>query len=342
MASEAENPLSAELELDMKLEGIFMPQARKQRDAYGEQAASGAVPASLRFVHYTSADAALKIIRSKRVWMRNTKCMSDYREVQHGFDMIAKFFADEPKKAQFIGALDMCAPGAAAEAIRRFNYWWTDIRLNTYIASISEHDTREDSHGRLSMWRAFGGDPTRVAIVLNIPWFAGGGDALHLIFSPVSYLTEDQTHAVIYEVIDNISKNCDFLRSLERERVIDTVFTMLLAGVTCLKHEGFREEQEWRAIYSPNRWPSDLMERCTQVIGGIPQVIYKMPLDVKVSQALADLEFSRIFDRLIIGPSSQQYSWPMVDAFGTALTEAGVQFEPEKKRIFISGIPIRS
>ena len=227
------------LELGVKLEGIFMPQARKQRDGYRQQVTSGAIPDSLRFVHYTSADAALKIIRSKRVWMRNTMCMSDYREVQHGFDMIAKFFADEPKKNQFIKALDVCAPGAAAEAISRFNNWWSDIRRNTYIASISEHDTREDFHGRLSMWRAFGGETPRVAIVLNIPWLSSGGDALHLLFSPVAYLTQDQTHAVICEVIDNIGKNHDFLHSIDHERIIETVFTMLLAAVTCLKHEGF-------------------------------------------------------------------------------------------------------
>jgi hypothetical protein len=153
-------------------------------------------------------------------------------------------------------------------------------------------------------------------------------------------LTQDQTHAVIYEVIDNIGKNHDFLRSIDREVIVGIVFNMLLASVTCLKHEGFREEREWRAIYSPNRWGSDLMERSIEVVGGVPQVIYKIPLDVKTSPALADLEFSRIFDRLIIGPS--QYSLPMCEAFTAALAEAGVTPETNKQHIFVSGIPIRS
>ena len=82
------------------------------------------------------------------------------------------------------------------------------------------------------------------------------------------------------------------------------------------------------------------MESSIEVVGGVPQVIYKIPLDVKVSPALADLEFSRIFDRLIIGPS--QYPWPMIEAFKTALAEAGVEPETDKQRIFVSGIPIRS
>jgi hypothetical protein len=160
------------------------------------------------------------------------------------------------------------------------------------------------------------------------------------MFSPVAYLTEDEAHAVIYEVISNIGANCDFLRSVERQILVGIIFNMLLAGVTCLKHEGFREEREWRAIYCPQYSPSTLIESSTEVIGGVPQPIYKLPLDARVSPALANLDFSRLFDRLIIGPSP--YPWPMYEAFRAALTEAGVPSEVEKQRVFISGIPIRA
>jgi hypothetical protein len=341
MANEDISALTVEqMALFTKLEGIFMPQATKQRDDSYGQAASSAFGNSVRFVHYTSAEAALKIINSKRMWMRNTMCMSDYSEVQHGFGILQKFFSDKAKTDQFIAALDVCVPGAAAEAIDFFNRWWSDIQSHTYITSISEHDKQEDFHGRLSMWRAFGGNAARVAFVFNIPWSSGGGQALNLMFSPVAYLTENETHAVIYKVIENIAENHDFLRSVDRQTIVGSVFNMLIAGVTCLKHEGFREEREWRAIYSPHRSPSELMESSTEVIAGIPQLVYKIPLDVKASPALADLELSRIFDRLIIGPS--EFSRPMYEAFQEALKNAGVPPETEKQRIFISGIPIRS
>jgi Protein of unknown function (DUF2971) len=101
------------------------------------------------------------------------------------------------------------------------------------------------------MWRAFGGNIARVALVVKIPWLSKGAEALNLFFSPVSYLTEEEAHAVIEEVIKNIETNREFLRSIDRQEIVGTVFTMLLAGVTCLKHEGFREEREWRAIYCP-------------------------------------------------------------------------------------------
>jgi hypothetical protein len=158
------------------------------------------------------------------------------------------------------------------------------------------------------------------------------------MFSPVAYLREEEAHAEIATVIKNIRASHDFLLSVDRPIVVGTVFNMLVAGVTCLKHEGFHEEREWRVIYAPSRSPSPLMESCIEVVGGIPQVIYKLPLDVKVSDALAELDLARVFDRLIIGPS--QFSWTMYEAFTKAVTAIGV--EQGEGRVFISGIPIRS
>lgn len=328
--------------LAIKLEGTFMPHARKQRDDfYRDPQAPAGVAESARFVHYTTAEAALSIIDSKRMWMRNTLCMSDYREVQHGFEILQRFFSNEAKVTAFKAALDDCAPGAAAEALDLFNQWWNDIRLHTYITSISEHDPKEDTHGRLSMWRAFGsGNGTRVALVFNIPWLSGASIALNLEFSPVAYLTEEETHEQIHAVMQNISASHEFLRSVNRQFVVNSVFRMLLTGVTCLKHEGFREEREWRAIYSPHRNASDLMKPAAKVIGGIPQIVYELPLDRRAAPQLEGLEFARIFDRLIIGPT--QFALPMYEAFRDALDNAGVPPEAEQQRIFVSGIPIRS
>jgi hypothetical protein len=324
-----------QLELALRLESIFMPYAQKQRlELYGDKSSQ----AQARFVHYTSAEAALSIIKSKRIWMRNTNCMSDYREVQHGFDILSKFFADNAKRGSFMAALDDCAPGVAKQAIDAFNQSWNNIRFNTYITAISEHDNEEDSYGRLSMWRAFGGNTARVGIVFNVPSFSQGSLALNLLFSPVAYLTEPSAHNVLNEVIENVHNNRDYLRTVDHLVIARTVFLMILADVLCLKHRGFHEEREWRAIYAPKRWPSPLMESSTELIGGIPQIVHKIPLDARVSQSLEDLELSRIFDRLIIGPSP--YPWPMYEAFVGELKKAGV--EDAEKRVVASDIPIRA
>jgi hypothetical protein len=55
------------------------------------------------------------------------------------------------------------------------------------------------------------------------------------------------------------------------------------------------------------------MEFSTEVVAEIPQVVFKLPLDAKVSGHLADIDFSVMFDRLIVGPTP--FVWPMFDAF---------------------------
>jgi len=319
-----------------------MPQAKSQRDeAYQKRKRSGnaTVDDRLRFVHYTTAEAALCIIRSKHIWMRNTNCMADYSEVHHGYELVNKvFFSDKSRTDAFVGALDACIPGAATEAMELFNKWRQDIGLSTYVTSLSEHDDTEDFHGRLSMWRAFGDNTARVALVVRPPNIPEGSLALNLMFSPVAYLSEDEVSRLLCEVIDNINSNCEFLRTVERHTVVWTVFYMFVAAVTCLKHEGFREEREWRAIYTPKLRPSPLMESCTKVIAGVPQLIYKIPMDITVSPALADLDFAAIFDRLIVGPS--EYPWVMYEAFTDALATAGVP--DAKERVWTSKIPLRT
>jgi hypothetical protein len=319
----------------IRLSNIFMPYATRQRQELFEKEPG---QTHARLIHYTTAEAALQIIKSKRFWMRNTNCMPDYSEVQHGFDIFNRFFSNEPKHKSFVDALDNCAQGVALEAIEMFRRSWNDSRFNTYISSVSEHLKEEDFHGRLSMWRAFGGGTARVGIVFNIPLVSQAPVALNFIFSPVAYLTEESAHKVLEEVIGNIHNNCGYLRTLERPILVSTVFTMLLAGVVCLKHEGFAEEREWRAIYAPNRLPSKFMESSTEIIHGIPQVVYKIPLDAQVSGYVADLDFARLFDRLIVGPTL--YPWPMGEAFVNALVTAGVG--DADKRLFASTIPIRS
>lgn len=327
-----------EIHRQVSLAKIFLPFAFEQRRKHYANLDGEENPMA-RFVHYTTAEAALKIIETKRLWMRNTTCMADYREVQHGFDILLGFFCQKDKKAAFVESLEPYYPGVAVEAIGRFDQWWRDIQLNTFITSVSEHDKREDLHGRLSMWRAFGrNNAARVAIVLKVPWSSNVGPELKISLSPVAYSTSDEVHNQLDTVINNIKTNSEFLRSVGRDEVFGAIFHMLRTSVLCLKHEGFHEEREWRAIYSPKMSASPLIESSVEAIDGIPQTIYKVPLDKKLSPSLNDLDLPRLFDRLIIGPSP--YPWVMYDAFTTALQEAGIANAGE--RVFTSNIPIRA
>jgi hypothetical protein len=318
-----------------KLESIFLPHVWRGRGKFNTPVKQEFA----RFVHYTSAEAAVKIIEQKQVWMRSTACMTDYMEVQTGFNMMLSFFSNPTNKANFFKTIDKVAEGAAQEAIQKFdNLWQTGIiRFQTYIFCVSEHDSREDHHGRLSMWRAAGNRP-RVAIVFKVPRESGAVAVLRINFAPVAYLSTDQSNKLIPEVIENLSKNEDFLKTLTREEIVNWIFHMLLLGATCLKHEGFHEEREWRAISCPMLFPSPLIRQSTETVNGVPQCVCKIPLNKDADTKLDDIDLSKIFDRLIIGPS--QFPISMRDAFCIALSNAGVTEAGQK--IFMSQIPIRT
>ena len=85
-------PLSDDqLKLGIRISRIFTPFATEQIDRLYPTPEHRA-----KYVHYTSADAAISIIKSKRLWMRNATCMADYREVAHGYDFLFNTFTCVP------------------------------------------------------------------------------------------------------------------------------------------------------------------------------------------------------------------------------------------------------
>ncbi len=67
------------------------------------------------------------------MWMRNTTCMTDYREVQHGFEMLQRFFRDPARKKQLYDALNAVSGNTAEEAVGLFDQWWANTSGSTRI-----------------------------------------------------------------------------------------------------------------------------------------------------------------------------------------------------------------
>ena len=189
---------------------IFFPLALGRRQNFLETGG--------RFVHYTSADAAISMIKSREVWMRNAQCMNDFTEVEHGFEYLCKFFSNDEFKRAFYDALDGCGEGIAQNTLDLFDVWWNSIRTKTYITCISEHDAKEDNDGRLSMWRAYGQGSVGVAVVMNGAVFGSSTDVLRAYTSPVSYLTQEDFHEEIHKVVENIKQKRNYSPMLSTAR----------------------------------------------------------------------------------------------------------------------------
>jgi hypothetical protein len=318
----------AQLETTQRLLPILFPYLTARRDKM--------IRDSGRFVHYTSAENALKIINTNCIWMRNATCMMDYREVQHGFAALQRYF--NLHRSIFSLALNDCSPHIAEGAFGLFDEWWQNIQLQTYITSISEHDNREDLHGRLSMWRAFGGTTARVALVIKVPLEVGANEELGAVLSPVAYFTDEDVKREFDSVINNVRANRDYLSGIERTNLLNYVFNLLVTTVITLKHEGFHEEREWRIIHSPKRAPSSHLESSIEIVGGVPQQIYKIPFRNDPDAGISGMAPNELLDRVIIGPT--QFPWAMYEAFVAVLDGAGIK--DAASRVLVSQIPVRT
>lgn len=314
-----------------RLSGIFEPFWTSRRQSFKKSKG--------RFVHYTSADSAIKIIQTKSIWMRNARCMNDYREISHGHDLLLKLFHEREIGKNLEDVIDCHKNGLLQEVFKSFDFWWNNIQSNTFICSISEHGDSEDQHGRLSMWRAYGHKSAKAAVVFNAPFEPrNAAKGLSCYLRPALYFTEDQLRDEIKHIISNIDENADLLSALDPQIIAGQVFIWLLLTTVCLKHDGFKEEREWRVIYLPQLRSSKFMLSDIETVQGIPQLVYKIPLREVPDEDIVAISVPQLIERIIIGPT--EYPYPLLNAFVLELERAGVK--DAANRVIISGIPLRT
>ncbi|WP_226647656.1 DUF2971 domain-containing protein [Microbulbifer variabilis] len=319
---------SEEQEMYKKLEEILAPYVVEGRTRVSEN--------SHKFVHYTSAQNALNIIRSQELWLRSPSCMNDYMEVSRGFDMFTKFLNHSENGEKFQNILNQIGENTWQSVVNGFRNWWEKSRLDTYLASISLHIAEESQHGRLSMWRAYGGDTGKAALVFNNPPQIQN---LRVILSPALYYSNEQLEAELHKIMNNIEDNITYLKNLPEDIVWSSVVMTLIILTVCLKHPGFKEEQEWRVIYFPEM---DIEEKFlvdnVETINGIPQIVYKLPFVNDEEMGITGLSISEVLDSILIGPT--QYPQVIYHAFSRELRDRG--FNDSEARISFSGIPLRT
>jgi hypothetical protein len=289
-----------------------------------------------RFAYYTSADTAMQILKKQEVWLRNARSMNDFSEVEHGFNCFRDVFlhSDNGKALQIF--LDAHCPGVVKELAKRIDGWMPILRRQTYILCVSEHDDKEDQNGRLSMWRAYGGK-TSVALILNNEPFLTDTDAFSAYAFPVQYGDKGYIEGRLRALLERLQKNLSILVNLKDEEVINWLFYIFKVMFVCTKHEGFEEEREWRVVYNPDLSSSDHVKSEIVSLNGVPQQIYKIPLQNIPDENFTGANIPEFVDRIIIGPSDE--APVLLDAFRKLLEEAGC--EDAAGKVHYSGIPLR-
>lgn len=287
------------------------------------------------FIYYTTAATALKALRNREIWMRLTGVMNDHSEVQHGINCLNTALASASGQ-QLAHSLNGCFLGLHQEVVNQFSQWVPSIFADTFITCISEHDLEDREYGKLSMWRAYGGN-AGVALVLNPNIFFAETQALAAYTSPVLYANAEGLQAKLSEVAQNILANTAYVQSIGRENARNAIFHALRFAAICTKHPAFKEEQEWRIASSPSMQRSEYVKQFQEVIGEIPQPVLKIELRDQPSEGLIGLQPQYFIEQVLIGPCE----FPNIIARSLAEELQQCGFTNPWAKICITGIPLR-
>ncbi|MDX0928362.1 DUF2971 domain-containing protein [Sinorhizobium medicae] len=324
------------LQEHLKLQAVFAPHEARRRDDLFRF--------NRRLIHYTSAAAAVSIIRNSAVWMRNVLCMNDYMEVEHGFQLMQRSFEppidSESEKGlrSVAAALDAIFPELSNECIGWFNGWLFQLRNKTYVTCLSEHDPSEKQYGRLSMWRSYTASQAGVGFVINPLPLYSVTETFGAFSSPVYYFGDVELRDTFLEIATNITANKELLESRGREE-IKSYFCMLLRAIAmCTKHPGFHEEKEWRIMHTQGLDEQGALSLDVETINGIPQPVYKILLKDHHESGMTGISIPDFLEHVIIGPT--EFPIPVWDAIVIELEKAGVK--DAEKKVSYSGIPLRT
>lgn len=291
-----------------------------------------------RFVHYTTAQSALDILQSECLWMRNATCMNDYNEMRHGLRCVIEAFGTDTGKA-FSAALDACHASLAAELDNKFTAAAPALIEHTYITSVSEHSDDEEAYGRLSMWQSYG-SRAGAAIVFNPGPFLRSTDALPIWVSPVAYIGLLGVQTELQKIAEKMHSNLAVLAAVPRDELLEIAFRTLVSLVVSSKHEGFREEREWRIVHLPTLWPAadGRLPLCQISLSGVPQPIFKIPFVDYPDEGFYGATIPDLINRIIVGPT--QYPAASRMAFAQVLGAAGVELSLD--RVHCSDVTLRT
>jgi hypothetical protein len=287
-------------------------------------------------VHYTSAEAALNILKSKKMWLRNTNVMNDASEVRHGTYLVREYFGGEAGRP-FFDCLNRLYDGTENRLKSMYDDWIHDLETNTFVCCLSEFNETETPDGVLSMWRAYGRS-SGVALIMNPFFLELDTDHLESYSYPVFYKTDQEAAQMFQEFSQRIVMAEAQLREIDDEMLVTWCFTALQTFGLTLKHPAFREEKEWRIVHQPLRNPSSVVQPITVTINQIPQLVYELPINEEAREDGAEIRIDRLLKNVILGPSEAPH---VVERALRQELEPHFGLDKSYKMIRHSNIPLR-
>jgi hypothetical protein len=292
----------------------------------------------LLLAHYTSVEVLEQILEHNELWFSNPLFMNDLEEMRFGLNEGFRLFMTSK-------AVDDAAGSTERSRLLRqaFEHYFTTFDANgafdTYIFCLSEHE-QDNADGLLSMWRGYGGYGKGAALVFYTQQLTKRTDS-PLLIAPVNY---DSTTNRLHKIEVLIEKWASLLKAAsvpddQLYKASHFIFEALKLNALTSKHDGFREEREWRAMYMPDRdvkgifrswlgyWMGDK--------GAEPKLKFKVQPIPDFSEP--DLSLEKILAKIILGPTlstplAKKSIERMLDTLGHPAL---------KEKLSVSTIPLR-
>lgn len=287
--------------------------------------------------HYASLATVEKILSSKELWLSNPLYMNDMEELRFGMQAGAYAFR------QNAALRAACADESTHEFLvsefdKRFQNYDATHALDIFVLCFSAHDTK-NTDGVLSMWRGYGAGGDGAALPIDTRPFTSLSD-FPLTFGAVKYLSAEDRLQLLSARLDDLAAAIE-ANERTKDNLADAVrqfFDRLLIFALFTKHPGFREEQEWRAVYVPERDNTGLTQKYAGYLMTARGVEPKLRLPIAELLKKAGLaKPTDLVPELILGPT-----------LSSVLAQASVRRMVaslkgwEEMRVWASGIPFRS
>lgn len=255
---------------------------------FGVDAEQRIINQGLDFAYYTSVETIFNIIKYKKLWLRNIRCMNDYREIIQGRELIISIL-NENNYYRLKRLLNLLTSIHNSEEAKwkqiiedilvgnSFGGVW----LHTYIICFTEHNNATEYNGNQSMFDAYGRG-NGGCLVLDSSKLMN----LNLPLSKVLYVDEKNKYKLAEQVdrlIESIANHINELKKCDNN-IIEEIFRQVLIFAICsIKHTGFERENEWRLIINKKIFNYDMsanvfLPQSEESIGGIPQIIQQVDL----------------------------------------------------------------
>lgn len=280
-------------------------------DTYLQPIWSDYLPASQRFpeyrpliAHYCSIATLEAIVKHEQFWFSNPLYMNDYEELVFGLNngrerlleniSVRNAFRTPQRYDSFCD-----------QFLRIYEQFDKGLLFDIYIACFAQHDPA-DNDGLLSMWRGYGANGSGAALVFNttvLPNVPGSP----LRVDSVTYGTTTERLAWIDQILESFAGLVAAREIPEDDFRIcaSALFERFLMFSAFTKHAGFREEKEWRVVYSRHLDHDELLTGMLGyfINGGTVEPKLKFRIAPFDGAAADGVTLDKLVERIILGPN---------------------------------------